>query len=233
VHRNDDKRVPSKEDPGDVARDAAVWSNCIVKPSGLLGIGVVIAVSASAGWHLRARWVEETALSRTPAEAASVVSAQPVSVQRHGAPPVLQVQPALPAQPTRGTGGLSQAMHACPEAAEATPTGAANRVPLLRALREGTETEQHSALMALLSAGGNLPLDTLHEVFASDASESVRLLAFIAYTDAIADDVDATRAAFDIALHSSSAALRDEARRRSAELEGLRALASMPLRGTR
>jgi hypothetical protein len=90
---------------------------------------------------------------------------------------------------------------------------------LERTLAEGTESERHGALTQALQAGIELPPELLRQTYGSDPSESVRLLAFTTYVDAVSDDRAEVRAALESGAYNGSSAVQAEAHRRLAELE--------------
>lgn len=103
---------------------------------------------------------------------------------------------------------------------------------LERALTEGTETERHAALTEALQSGFNLPPRLLQQTYVNDLSESVRLLAFKAYADSIADDRRKVRDTLESGVYDMSAAIQAESRRRLAELEQFELmLAAAPSQG--
>jgi hypothetical protein len=88
-----------------------------------------------------------------------------------------------------------------------------------RTLAEGSESERYRALTQLLEAGIELPLELLQWTYASDSSETVRLLAFTAYVDSVSDDRAEARFALESGVYNGSSAVQAEAQRRLAELE--------------
>jgi hypothetical protein len=85
---------------------------------------------------------------------------------------------------------------------------------VLRALREGTESERLAALQSANSVGAVLPADLLQQFIDSDPSDQVRLEAFKAYVDSHSNDADAVARVLDVGRYNQSAAVREESNRR-------------------
>ena len=98
-------------------------------------------------------------------------------------------------------------------------TGVLDIALLERTLTEGTETERHAALTEALQSESDVPPQLLQQTYVTDLSESVRLLAFKAYVDAISDDRAEVRNLLESGIYDMSAAVEAESRRRLAELE--------------
>jgi hypothetical protein len=105
----------------------------------------------------------------------------------------------------------------CEPAAEVT--GVLDIALLERKMTEGTETERYAALTEALQSESDVPPPLLQQTYVTDLAESVRLLAFKAYIDAISDDRTEVRNTLESGVYDMSAAVQAESRRRLAELE--------------
>jgi hypothetical protein len=113
-------------------------------------------------------------------------------------------------------------------AREPSPAGAApacaeppRAVPLelaLRALQGGSEAERAQGLLQIRNDGATVPDEMLKQLFETDASDSVRLLAFDSYLEPRSGDSLALRTALQAALYVPSGAIQREAKRRLEEL---------------
>ena len=103
----------------------------------------------------------------------------------------------------------------CAEASILTPTQAAQ---LLQVIERGGEGDRYDGLLQARSGGIPVPDGMLKSLFETDASESVRLLAFENYLEPRTGSVDATRSALEAALYVPNAAIQREAKRRLEEL---------------
>lgn len=89
---------------------------------------------------------------------------------------------------------------------------------LLQAVRHGTEADRSAGLLQAREASLALPDDVLKQLYETDASEQVRLLAFEAYLEARGADMQALRSTLQAALYVPHAAIQREAQRRLDEL---------------
>lgn len=213
-----------------------------MSPKELFGFVLVAAVSGASGWLLSGRWhdarVGDTSraiqfASRQMAESAAAQGAALVPIQVHPdgrmslhldhAPldwvlqELQQRQPRHPAPLATGADVASGTKPVDCEAADPAEPAPKEQAALLRNLRQGSDAERQAALVRASEAGLELPPKLLLQLLESDPSEAVRLLAFMAYLDAVADDPDALRAALEIGSYSHSPAVQEEARRRATE----------------
>lgn len=140
----------------------------------------------------------------------------------------------LPAGRTAASGGPAAAAAAtAPDACtSAAPAPAVDREKLLQAVRQGTEADRSAALLQARDASVPLPDATLRQLYETDASDQVRLLAFEAYLEARGADPQALRNTLQEALYVPHAALQREAQRRLDELaEAERIAAASPQTG--
>jgi len=98
-------------------------------------------------------------------------------------------------------------------------TGVLDIALLERKLAEGIEAERLAALTEALQSESDVPPQLLQQAYVTDLAESVRLLAFKAYVDAIADDRTEVRNTLESGIYDISAAVQAESRRRLAELD--------------
>jgi hypothetical protein len=103
----------------------------------------------------------------------------------------------------------------CFDSAGARPADAART---MAAIERGSESDRFDGLLQARADSLVVPSTTLKSIYETDASESVRLLAFETWLEANADRRDAVRDALDAALLLPSAAVQREARRRLDEL---------------
>lgn len=89
---------------------------------------------------------------------------------------------------------------------------------LLRTIRQGSDTDRFTGLLQARDESLPLPGTLLKTLFETDASDSVRLLAFEAYLEAEALQPAALRSALESALYVPNAGVQQEARRRLDEL---------------
>lgn len=104
---------------------------------------------------------------------------------------------------------------ACPEAPVLT---SAQSAQLLQSIQRGSEPDRYQSLIRAHSDGGGVPDELLKQVYETDASERVRLLAFEAYLEPRSGDTSALRGALQSALYVPNAAIQHEARKRLEEL---------------
>lgn len=112
---------------------------------------------------------------------------------------------------------------------QAAPSAAVDAEKLLRAVRHGTEADRSAGLLQARDAALPLPEATLKQLYETDASDQVRLLAFEAYLEARGADTQALRSTLQAALYVPHALIQREAQRRLDELaEAERIAAASP-----
>jgi hypothetical protein len=197
------------------------------------GIVLIATVSAASGWFLgskrpASRPVPDTestnVLTPSAADRVRVFSDGTVSIQLSKAP-LRWLWDEL----ARQGGGLPReaTVPAAPRGAMvpvAAPTECASDIPteneehdstdVLRALREGKESERLAALQEARSVGAVLPADLLQQFINSDPSDEVRLQAFKTYVDTRTNDADAVARVLDAGRYNQSAAVRAESNKR-------------------
>lgn len=228
-----------------------------MSPKEYFGFTLVAAVSGASGWLLNGQWHDAQVADTPPAvrpDATRVAGTPPpagavglpirfhpdgrVSLHLDHVPLdwVLQeLERRPPRQEVRSLAGTSAASSAEPvvcEAAEPAELSPQEQAALQRNLRQGSDAERQAALARANEAGVELPPALLRQLFESDPSEAVRLLAFTTYLDAVADDPAALRAALESGAYNHSAAVQQEARRRAGEWAALEeAVAATPAQG--
>lgn len=229
-----------------------------MSPKEWFGFALVAAVSGASGWLLSGQWhdagvadappaVQPDGASRAGSRAAAAAVGLPiqfhpdgrVSLQLDHAPLdwVLQeLERGQPRLPARQPAGASVAANTEPvgcEAAEPAELSPQELAALQRNLRQGSDAERQAALVRAGEAGVELPPTLLRQLFETDPSEAVRLLAFTTYLDAVADDPAALRAALESGAYNHSAAVQQEARRRAGEWAAMEdTVAATPAQGT-
>lgn len=165
-----------------------------------LGVAVVAAVSASAGW----------AIGQAGRDATGPAPAAPVVVAFTGS------------DPARDAASVS----AAPLEADATSCDAfaiesdvVDPEALELALTYGAGSERYDALVQALEAGVEMPPELLWQTYATDLAEDLRLLALTTWADLVADDGFAVRTGLQMAASDASPAVRAEARHRLDELD--------------
>lgn len=106
-----------------------------------------------------------------------------------------------------------------PAAGAAAPiVAAAQPMRLLQAIERGGEADRYAGLLKARSDGIELPDALLKSLYENDGSDRVRMLAFDAYLEPLADSPEAMHSVLQTALQASSEAIRSEAKRRIDEL---------------
>lgn len=228
-----------------------------MSPKEWFGFALVAAVSGASGWLLSGQWHDARVADAPPAgrpdaaplaglRAAAGAAGLPIQFHPDGrvslhldhAPLdwVLQElergQPRLPARLPVGASAASSSEPVGCEAAEPAQLSPQEQAALQRNLRQGSDAERQAALVRASEAGVELPPALLRQLFESDPSEAVRLLAFTTYLDAVADDPAALRAALESGTYNHSAAVQQEARRRASEWASMEdTVAATPVQG--
>jgi hypothetical protein len=229
-----------------------------MSPKEWFGFALVAAVSGASSWLLSGQWHEARVADAPPAgrpdatppagsPAAAGAARLPIQFHPDGrvslhldhAPldwVVQELERRQPSPAARSPVGASVVSSAEPvgcEAAEPAELSPQELETLQRHLRQGSDAERQAALVRASEAGVELPPALLRQLFESDPSEAVRLLAFTTYLDAVADDPVAMRAALDSGTYNHSAAVQQEARRRASEWAEMEAtVAASPAQGT-
>lgn len=228
-----------------------------MSPKECFGFALVAAVSGTSGWLLGGKWGEARIPETRPAvrpearhlagsDVAPGAPAKPIEVHSDGrvslhlghAPLEWVLEELERRQPRR----LSRMPTAAPvtsipdpvtcKAADPGELSPQQQAALLRNLHQGSDAERQAALVRAGDAGVVLPPQLLRQLFESDPSEAVRLLAFTAYLDAVADDLVTLRAALESGTYNQSEAVQQVARRYANERAAAEdAVASTPARG--
>jgi hypothetical protein len=191
-----------------------------------LGVVALSVASGAAGWALKQPGHD----SRVPAPAA-IADARVANVTRPSISrvPDAAIRSTVPdvAYQAAIDSAVVDIESSCEPADE--DVGVVDATLLERTVAEGTESERQAALTRALQAGIDLPRELLRVTYGSDPSESVRLLAFTTYVDAVSDNRVEVRAALESGAYNDSPAVQAEAQRRLAELDSYeRALAETP-----
>lgn len=149
-------------------------------------------------------------------------------IERQGGRAELPAGWSLPA-PARAAASAAPPPDACSTPAAMTAIDADK---LLQAVQHGTEADRSAGLLQAREASLRLPDATLKQLYETDASEPVRLLAFEAFVEARSADLQALRTVLQAALYVPHAAIQREAQRRLDELsEAERIAAASPQTG--